>query len=274
MAFGKVENVVVANSTQEDRNTSNNKYSCENVTVNYPSLVNGVNVTVVYGDPINVDYNSTNATEVSYEIYDELGNMVANGTVGPDGTISVKQLDVGNYIVYWNNTVDENHIPANNISSIKVLPAPSLVNGTDVTVDYGNPIEVPYNSTNAAEVTYQIFDKDGNPIVNGTVGPDGIIPVDQLPVGEYLVNWTTIVDGNHIPATNTSSITVLPIPTHVSVGNVTTFAGKEVTIPIKVTADDGKPFTGKVTIRFPDGSTKVVNVINGNGKTTWFVPYD
>ena len=362
LAFGKVENVVVANSTQEDRNTSNNKYSCENVTVNYPSLVNGVNVTVVYGDPINVDYNSTNATEVSYEIYDELGNMVANGTVGPDGTISVKQLDVGNYTVYWNNTVDENHIPANNISSIKVLPAPSLVNGTDVTVDYGNPIEVPYNSTNAAEVTYQIFDKDGNPIVNGTVGPDGIIPVDQLPVGEYLVNWTTIVDGNHIPATNTSSITVLPapslvegedvtvyygdpirvdydstnatdvvyviydkdgkvvaegtvgpdgtipvnqlpvgeylvnwttivdgnhipatntssitvlpIPTHVSVGNVTTFAGKEVTIPIKVTADDGKPFTGKVTIRFPDGSTKVVNVINGNGKTTWFVPYD
>ena len=70
------------------------------------------------------------------------------------------------------------------------------------------------------------------------------------------------------------SITVLPIPTHVSVGNVTTFAGKEVTIPIKVTTDDGKPFTGKVTIRFPDGSTKVVNVINGNGKTTWFVPYD
>lgn len=70
------------------------------------------------------------------------------------------------------------------------------------------------------------------------------------------------------------SITVLPIPTHVSVGNVTTFAGKEVTIPINVTTDDGKPFTGKVTIRFPDGSTKVVNVINGNGKTTWFVPYD
>ena len=47
------------------------------------------------------------------------------------------------------------------------------------------------------------------------------------------------------------SITVLPIPTHVSVGNVTTFAGKEVTIPIKVTTDDGKPFHWKSYNKIP-----------------------
>ena len=62
-------------------------------------------MTYVYGEPIKVDYDSTNATGVSYEIFDELGNFVTNGTVGPNGTIDVDQLAVGNYTVYWNNTV-------------------------------------------------------------------------------------------------------------------------------------------------------------------------
>ena len=256
LAVGQVENVVVVKSEENDTNTSNNEYPCENVTVNpYPSLVNGENVTYVYGEPIKVDYNSTNATGVTYEIYDEFGNFVTNGTVGPNGTIDVEQLDVGNYTVYWNNTVDANHTPANNVSTIEILPVPSLVKGENVTVYYGDPIEVPYDSTNATNVTYEIIDKDGNVLVNGTVGPDGIIPVEQLPVGNHTVIWTTVVDENHISATNTSTITVLPIPIHITVDNVTVYPGENVTIPINVTTKDNEPFNGTVIVVLPDNTT-------------------
>ena len=239
-----------------------------------PSLVNGTDVNVTYGEPIVVPYDSTNATNVTYEIFDENGNSVANGTVGPNGTVPVDQLPVGNYTVNWTTIVDGNHTPATNTSTIAVNPAPSLVEGENVTVTYGDPIVVPYDSTNATNVTYEIFDENGNSVANGTVGPNGTIPVDQLPIGNYTVNWTTIVDGNHIPATNTSTIEVLPIPTQVTIGNVTTYPGENVTIPINVTTIDGQPFNGNVEVVMPDNSTQVVSVVNGTGNITWYVPED
>ena len=263
-----VATVVCKENTTEVSNETN-------VTVNlYPSLVNGENVTYPYGTPIKVDYNSTNATGVIYEIYDKDGKMVDNGTVGPNGTIDVKLLPVGNYTVYWNNTVDSKHTPATNTSNIEITPLPSAVEGVDVIVPYGTPIEVDYNSTNATGVTYEIYDKDGKLVDNGTVGPNGTIDVKQLPVGNYTVNWTTVVDSNHINATNSSTIEVLPIPTTTTVGNATGYPGEEVTIPVNVTAEDGNPINGNVTITLPDGTNKTVEIINGTGTTTWTIPDD
>ncbi|WP_458402594.1 PKD domain-containing protein, partial [Methanobrevibacter sp.] len=244
------------------------------ITVNpAPSVVEGENVTVTYGEPIVVPYESTNATNVTYEIYDG-DELVVNGTVGPDGTIDVEQLPVGNYTVNWTTIVDGNHTPATNTSTITVNPAPSLVEGENVTVYYGQLIFVPYESTNATDVTYEIFDSEGKSIVNGTVGPDGYIPVGQLPVGNYTVNWNTIVDENHIPATNVSTIEVLPIPTTVTIGNVTAYPGENVTIPINVTIINGVPFNGNVSAVMPDNTTQVVPVVNGTGKIIWYVPDD
>ena len=275
LAVGIVENIVSVNSTEEDNDTSNNEYPCENVTVNpYPSIVNGTDVNVTYGDPIVVPYDSENATNVTYEIFDEDGNVVANGTVGPNGTVPVDQLPVGNYTVNWTTVVDGNHTPATNTSTITVNPAPSSVEGENVTVYYGDPIVIPYDSINATGVTYEIFDSEGNSIANGTVGPDGTVDVNQLPVGNYTVSWTTLVDGNHIPATNTSTITVLPIPTTITVGNVTAFPGENVTIPINVTTIDNVPFNGDVAVIMPDNSTQIVSVVNGTGIINWQVPED
>jgi methionine-rich copper-binding protein CopC len=168
---------------------------------------------------------------VVYEVYDEDGNLVDSGTVGPNGTVDVKQLPVGNYTVQWNNTVDSNYIPATNTSTIEVTPAPSAVEGENITVPYGEPIVVDYTSVNATNVAYEIFDSDGNSIANGTVGPNGTIPVDLLPVGNYTVNWTTIVDGNHISATNASTITVNPAPSVVEGENVTVTYGEPIVVP-------------------------------------------
>ena len=161
----------------------------------------------------------------------------------------------------WTTVVDGNHTPATNTSTITVNPAPSSVEGENVTVYYGDPIVIPYDSINATGVTYEIFDSEGNSIANGTVGPDGTVDVNQLPVGNYTVSWTTLVDGNHIPATNTSTITVLPIPTTITVGNVTAFPGENVTIPINVTTIDNVPFNGDVAVIMPDNSTQMVQVL-------------
>ena len=181
---GNFTNVATVNSTENKTGASNKT----NVTANpYPSLVNGTNVTVVYGEDINVPYGSTNATGVSYEIFDEDGNSVLNGTVDPDGVIPVNQLAVGNYTVNW-TTVDGNHSVATNVSSIVVNPAPSVVEGEDVTVTYGEPIVVPVTSENATEIIYQIIDEDGNVVVNGTVKPGEDITGLDLPVGNYTVN--------------------------------------------------------------------------------------
>ena len=102
-------------------------------------------------------------------------------------------------------------------------------------------------------MTYKIT--VGDKVIEGTVGPNGTIPVEQLPVGNYTVEWGNIVDGNHTPATNTSNIEVLPIPTKVTIGNVTTYPGENVTIPINVTTIDGEPFNGNVAVVMPDNTT-------------------
>lgn len=248
-------------------------YNQSSITVNpAPSLVEGENVTVTYGDPIVVPYGSTNATGVIYEIYDG-DKLIANGTVGPDGTIDVKQLPVGNYTVNWTTVVDRNHTPNTNNSVIIVNPAPSFVEGENVTVYYGDPIVVPYDNVNATAVIYDIYDGD-KLVANGTVSPDGTVPVEQLPIGNYTVNWTTVVDDNHITATNTSTIEVLTIHTKVTIGNVTTYLGENVTIPITVTTINEEPFNGDVEVILPDNSTQIVKVVNGTGNITWYVPDD
>ncbi|WP_458405640.1 hypothetical protein [Methanobrevibacter sp.] len=67
------------------------------------------------------------------------------------------------------------------------------------------------------------------------------------------------------------TVTVIQIPTHISVENVTAYPGMNVTIHINVTTDDNKAFSGNVTIEFPDGSNQTVEIIEGNGKVKWFV---
>ena len=246
----------------------------QNTTVRANSSVQGTNETEMYGDPVNVKVSSENATNVTYEVFDKDGKIVANGTIGPEGTITLTGLPVGNYTVNLTAVVDDYHNPSTNQSYITVTPAPSAVEGTNVTIKYGDPIVVPYNSVNATGVTYEVIDKDGKVVANGTASPNGTITGLKLPVGNYTVNWTTLVDGNHTSATNTSTITVIKVPVDIIVGNVTAEPGEVVTIPIKVIPHDGSEFNGKVTVELPDGTKQVIDIVKGEGHVKWRVPDD
>ena len=241
-----------------------------------PSNATDVNVTDVMKGIVKI----TNVETHNIGKFDEKEGIWYIGNLNKDATVyltlTVKTLSVGivENVVSVNSTEEDKNTSNNEYlcENVTVNPAPSLVNGSDVNVTYGEPIVVDYDSVNATNVTYEIFDSGGNPILNGTVGPDGSIPVDQLPVGNYTVIWTTVVDANHTSATNTSKITVNPIPTHIVVGNVTARPGDNVTIPINVTADDGVLFNGNVTVILPDGTVRVVEIINGKGSVPWTVP--
>ena len=161
------------------------------------------------------------------------------------------------------------------------MPIPTQVTIGNVTTYPGENVTIPINVTTI----------DGQPF-NGDVAvimPDNSTQIVSIVNGTGNITWYVpedytpdkYPDSIRFPGTDvyeasngTGIIEVVKIPTHITVGIVTTFAGMNVTIPINVTADDGKPFNGNVTITFPDGTTKTVEIVNGTGNTTWFVPYD
>ena len=231
LANGTFENVASVNSSENTTGTSNKT----NITVNpAKSLVNGTDKVVVYGDPISIEVDSVNATAIIYQIIDENGNVIANGTVGPHGPIvDLGILPVGNYTVNLTTVVDEHHTVATNQSKLTVLPANSTVSGKDVVVDYGNPITVEVTSENATEIIYEIIDEKGNVVANGTIKPGEDITGLDLAAGNYTVNLTTVTDKNHISSNNQSRITVNKAPSKVDVNDTAIDHGDVAEIPVK-----------------------------------------
>ena len=79
----------------------------------------------------------------------------------------------------------------------------------------------------------------------------------------------------YLPANGTGEIIVVSkVSVIISVDNVTAYPNTEITIPINVTADDNKAFSGNISVTFPDGSSQTVEIINGTGNATWIVPKD
>ena len=211
-----------------------------------PSAVNGTDVTVVYGEPIVVTVASENATAVIYNITNAAGVVVADTQMAANGTITDLDLAVGEYTVNYVTVVDANHTVATNTSKITVTVAPSAVNGTDVTVVYGEPIVVTVASENATGVTYVITGEGVE--LSGTV-QDGVITIDEdLLAGEYTVTLTTKVDANHTVATNTSKITVNRLSIIITIGNYTTTPGTTVPVDITVVDERGDNVTITLTV--------------------------
>lgn len=206
--------------------------------------------------------------------------VIVDGTGNATWTIPENYVP-GNYSDNATFSGNDQYLPSNGTGNVEVLPIPTHVSIGNVTSYPGETITIPINVT--------IF--DGEPFTGNVaiVMPDGSNQTVSVVNGTGIITWYVPDDytpdkypdiikfpgtDTYLPSESTGVVEVIQIPTHVSVGNVTTFAGMEVTIPINVTADDGKPVNDNVTITFPDGTTKTVEITNGTGTTTWFVPYD
>ena len=180
--------------------------------------------------------------------------------------------------MYWTTLVDDNHISANNISSIEVLPIPISVTIGNVTITPGENVTIPINVTSNDKPisgTIEVIMPDNTTvkatIVNGTGTITWHVPEDYTPE-KYGNTIRFPGESEYLPSNET--IIIVKIPTHISVGNITTYPGVNIVIPINVTADNGLPFNDDVIITLPDGTNQTVKIVDGKGNVTWFVPED
>ena len=193
---------------------------------------------------ITVPVSSVNAVNVTYEVIDG-GNVVASGSVKQGMDITGLALDAGSYCVNLTTVTDANHASASNVSYITVVPIPSFVSAEDVTVTYGEDINIRVTSENAVGVTYQVIDAKGKVVASGNVEPnvisylmaaevssDGIITGLKLSAGNYKVNLTTVPDANYVAVNYVSSLTVNPANSSVEGEDVVATVGDSIVIAI------------------------------------------
>ena len=172
-------------------------------------------------------------------------------------------------------------MPSEGVGNIEVLPIPTHISVENVTTYPDKDVIIPINVTADDNKTFSgnvtIIVPDGSnqtvEIINGTGNATWHVPKDYTP-DKY--NDTVKFAGNvtYLPSEGNGTITVLKAPVDIIVGNVTAKPGDNVTIPIKVIPQDGSIFNGNVTVELPDGTKKVVEIINGEGSVDWIVPRD
>ena len=231
-----------------------------------------VNVTADDGKPFTGKVNVTFPDGTS-KIVD-----ITNGTGNTTWKIPESYIP-GDYPDRANYTGNETYLPSNGTGNVKVLPIPTNTTVGNVTGYPGQEVTIPVNVTaddgkpfnGKVNVTLPDGDIKEVTITNGTGNVTWTIPSD-LPTGNYTVPGNYSGNVTYLPSNGTGNVEVIPIPTITTIGNVTGYAGHNVTIPVNVTADDGIPFTGQVNVTFPDGTSKIVDIVNGTGSTVWKIP--
>ena len=192
-------------------------------------------------------YNSSDESIISI---DDEGNIIANNV----GTANITIRFAGN----------ENYTASNKTVQITVNPGNSTVNAEDVEITFGDTINIPVTSENASYVNYDIIDKNGAIIINGTIEANGNITGLELPAGEYTVNLTTVVDKNHNPASNESKLTIKKASTGITATGVTTTYNVSKNLIITLKDKKGTPIKG-MTVTVNLGSNKKYTTDN-NGQ--------
>ena len=223
-----------------------------NFTVNrIDSSITVGDVELDYGTSKDVEVTTVGATGFTAKI-DGIAAVVKNNSVVISG------LDVGNHTLRVTTNPDLNHNPVTKNATITVKAAavekiPSIINVSDVVMDYGKSVNVTVATVGATGFTAMIDGKDA--IVIGDV-----VVISGLEVGNHTLTITTTVDSAHISINKTVTITVNPVPadklaTTVTASKVTVTYGtsKNIIVTLKV-KESGALLAGK----------KVTVTINGN----------
>ena len=108
----------------------------------------------------------------------------------------------------------------------------------------------PYHGAFAANGDYYVACKNGAFQIGKVAASDKAWSVITCTNTPDKYNDPVRFEGNdiYLPSNGNGTITVVQIPTNVSVGNITTYPDMDVVILINVTADDNVPYNGNVTI--------------------------
>ena len=271
-------NVTTGFETINEANTTSNVTVIKvltNVTVENITTMPGENITI----PINVTpKDNTTINDNVTIIFPDGSNQtveIINNTGNATWTVPDNYTGVYNTTVEYNG--NETYEPSNGTGIIDVrVPTETIVGNVSC---YPNdnitiPITVIAADGGLLNDNITVFLPDGTKqtveIINGKGSVNWTIPEDYD--GNYSVYGSFDGDDHYLPSNGTGFVYVPAIPTHIIVGNVSGKPGDTVIIPITVTADDGIPFNGNLTVLLPDGTNKTVEIINGKGSVSWVIP--
>lgn len=136
----------------EDENTTESSASKTFSVVKANSTVDVKNTDHVYGDIINIEITSENATNVTYVLTDSEGNIIKNATLGASGNITDLVLDAGVYTLNVTTITDDayQNVTATFNITVKKADASILTVSDQGTKTIGEEITIPVMVVNEA----------------------------------------------------------------------------------------------------------------------------
>ena len=164
------------------------------------------------------DSTSNIVSDYNYAFINPVGLTVT--AMGGNANSSI--IDLGETVTYTANTAGTGKITASIENAaytieVNVIKANSTLTVDDMVFEYNAAGSTTVSFTNATGVKANV--------VNHTEAivkvEEKTITVSNLAIGNYTLNVTTLVDGNHNPVTETAGITVKKAPTEISIINQT-----------------------------------------------------
>ena len=141
------------------------------------------------------------------EIYDEDGNKVAEGTTDENGNLVIEDLPIGDYIIKVVEVPEGYNKPDDNTVTIEdekitetVIEIEKKKGDLNIVVkDKDTDERIP-------DAKVVIKDEDGNIVAEGATNEDGELFVEDLPIGDYIVEVVEVPEGYNKPEDNTVTI--------------------------------------------------------------------
>ncbi len=176
------------------------------------------NVTLDYGDSVNITVTTEGATDITAEI--DGNEVVVSGY-----TIPISGLNAGNYTLTVTTIADRDHNPVTKNATITVNKIDSELTVDDIIFDYNGSGSANVSFTGAAGIDAYINDQPKETVDV----KDNTITVSALDAGTYTLTVTTKPDGNHNPVTKNATVTVNKINSTITFDKTEISCGETVT---------------------------------------------
>ena len=195
-----------------------------------------------------LNYNSTATGKVNITVKGEKSEY-AFENLDLNATISLGNLDVGEYAVFVVYSGDDIFTDETAMGTLSVDKADSILNVGDVTLDYGTGSTITVTTEGVITIVAKI---NGNEVFIKS----NAIMIPVLNVGTYNLTITAIPDVNHNAVNKTVTITVNKAKTEIAANAIATTYNINKKLVVTLKDSNGKPLSGvKVTVNLNGAKT-------------------
>lgn len=131
--------------------------------------------------------------------------------------VSFSNLNATNYPVNISYSGSDKYTSNEKIDNVNVEKSTSSISAEDMEFIYGQNIVIPVNTVNATGVSVRVL-KDGVEVLK-TIGNPSEVVINTLDSGKYIVELTTLVNGNYIQTSENINLTIKKADALVDVGS-------------------------------------------------------